>query len=45
MNDRQRYAIAHVLNAALGAPPAELTATRRHKKFGFILMSVLAVDR
>jgi hypothetical protein len=45
MNDRQRWALAHVLNSAEGAPPTELTVTRRHKATGLLIMSLLAVDR
>lgn len=46
MNDRQRHALAAILNdTTSGAPPPDLTATRRHKKTGLIIMSLLAVDR
>jgi len=45
MNERQRLALTSPLNSAVGAPPVDLTITRRHKKSGFIIMSLLAVDR
>ena len=45
MNDRQRHALGAILNSAAGVPPIDLTATRRHKKTGLIIQSLLAVDR
>lgn len=45
MNERQHHALTHPLDSADGAPLRELTVTRRHKPTGFIIMSLLAVDR
>jgi hypothetical protein len=45
MNERQRLALTRPLDSAEGAPPADLTVTRRHKPTGFTIMSLLAVDR
>lgn len=45
MNERQRLALTLILDNANGAPPRELTVTRRHKATGFTIMSLLAVDR
>lgn len=45
MTERQRLALTRPLNSAEGAPPIDLTVTRRHKKSGFTIMSLLAVDR
>lgn len=45
MNERQRLALTRILDNANGAPPPELTVTRRHKKTGLLIMSLLAVDR
>jgi hypothetical protein len=43
VNDRQAYALAHPLNKA-SQPTGPYTAVRAHAR-GFLLMSVLAVDR
>lgn len=45
MNERQHLALTRILNSAEGVPPPELTVTRRHKKTGLLIMSLLAVDR
>lgn len=44
MNDRHAYALAHPLNTAYGAAPAELRRIRPHPR-GYLLVSILAVDR
>lgn len=45
MNERQHLALTLILDNANGAPPPELTVTRRHKPTGHTIMSLLAVDR